>query len=46
MFRFQKAQKEDFDRVQTFYWDVIEDILNSEHNDGYDSCPWSISRSL
>lgn len=23
MFRFQKAQKEDFDRVQTFYWDVI-----------------------
>ena len=42
MFRFQKAQKEDFDRVQTFYWDVIEDILNSEHNDGYDGCPWSI----
>mgnify|MGYP004497906879 FL=1 len=42
MFRFQKAQKEDFDRVQTFYWDIIEDILNSEHNDGYDGCPWSI----
>ena len=46
MFRFQKVQKEDFDRVQSFYWDVIEDIFNSEHNDGYDSCPWSISRSL